>query len=414
MSEIIRIEEIEVDKLFGCYSYCLQSSAESKFMILYGDNGCGKSTILSSVYHLLNPERTNGHRTAVSEIPFRKIIVKLSNGDALEAFRKNSIEGVYAVRCINVKNGKSHFEYVWEGHRHAIKNEKEYEKYCQYLESLELNTLCMSSNRQIVETENIDDSPSSYFEPHMGFVRRRLANKERSLSDVMDDFQRWMQTDVMKNTNVGNKDIDDLYARIIRSYEKGESSEIDIKESFEKVAQKNEEYKRLGLSTDILATTFMNKVKRMSANSLQNLAPVLESYVSSLNLRLDALESLKNKLDILEKYLSGFFKKKKVVLNALEGLSIYSENGQKLHFSKLSSGEKQVLYLLCSVVSAVSKSSIVIIDEPEISLNIKWQREFLRALDELIGDNNVQIIIASHSIDMITPYKSSVVRMESI
>lgn len=78
MSEIIRIEEIEVDKLFGCYSYCLQSSAESKFMILYGDNGCGKSTILSSVYHLLNPERTNGHRTAVSEIPFRKIIVKLS------------------------------------------------------------------------------------------------------------------------------------------------------------------------------------------------------------------------------------------------------------------------------------------------------------------------------------------------
>ena len=80
----------------------------------------------------------------------------------------------------------------------------------------------------------------------------------------------------------------------------------------------------------------------------------------------------------------------------------------------MSSGEKQILYLFCSAVISVTESSIVIIDEPEISLNIKWQRAFLQVLNEMIGENNVQVIIASHSIDLITPYSDAVVEMENV
>lgn len=413
--EKIRIDEIKVDKLFGHYNYTLRAPEESNFMILYGDNGCGKSSILSTIFHLLNPERTNGHRTAVSQIPFKKITINLSNGDAIEASRNNAHDEKYIVKGIN--GNKVTFTYIWgerakiRSERHYESNEIEYEKYCQYLSNLQLNTLFMSANRQTISFDN--DDVDLITDHPFNSVRMKKQSKEADLSDVMDSFQRWMQRNVMKNTNEGYRNIDELYEGIINKYNsKQNSSTDDIKTSFSDLTERNKKFKRLGLSTDILTDTFISKIQSMTNKKMQELAPVLESYVSSLNIRLEALQPIESKLSILEKYLSKFFTGKKVQINALDGLMISSLDGETLHYSKLSSGEKQVLYLFCSIIASVSKSSIVIIDEPEISLNIKWQREFLNVVNEMIGENNVQVIIASHSIELITPYKGSVVKME--
>ena len=64
-------------------------------------------------------------------------------------------------------------------------------------------------------------------------------------------------------------------------------------------------------------------------------------------------------------------------------------------------------------MTSSNNSSLIIIDEPEISLNIKWQREFLEVLNAIIGADNIQIIIATHSVEMITPYRDSVVKLIS-
>lgn len=424
--EKIKIDEIEVEDLFGCYSYLLQAPEESNFMILYGDNGCGKSSILSTIFHLLNPERTNGHRTAVSQIPFKKITIKLSNGDAIEASRNNAHDEKYIVK--GIKKNNVMFTYIWEertkirSERHYESNEIEYERYCQYLSTLRLNTLFMPADRQLIsyfipgnhQVINYDNDDLNLIIDHpFNITRTSKQSKGDDLSDVMDNFQRWMQRNVVKNTNEGYRNIDELYEGIINKYNsKQNSSTADIKTSFSDLTERNKNFKRLGLSTDILTDTFISKIQSMTNKKMQELAPVLESYVSSLNIRLEALQPIESKLSILEKYLSKFFSRKKVRINALDGLLITSLDGETLHYSKLSSGEKQVLYLFCSIITSVSKSSIVIIDEPEISLNIKWQREFLNVVNEMIGENNVQVIIASHSIELITPYKGSVVKME--
>lgn len=411
----IRVESIEVDKLFGYYTYKLKMPKDGNFMILYGDNGCGKTTILSTIYHLLNPERTNGHRFAVSQIPFKKFIINLSNGDSIEAVRNDAHEKDYVVK--GIQNNKELFEYnLGDARKERVGYRRQYEKYCSYLEKLKLNTLFMSANRQIIVSEE-DDDVDPIFDPRFDrfeYRRMKSRSKERDLSEVMDRFHRWMQTNVMKNTNDGNRDIDSLYENIIKEYNKQERSPKDIKESFSELTKKNEKFKRLGLSTDILKSSFIKKITKMSDAELNELAPILESYVSSLNIRLNALQPIEKKLSILESYLSKFFSKKTIQINALDGLRILSEEGTSLHYSKLSSGEKQILYLFCSAVISVTESSIVIIDEPEISLNIKWQRAFLQVLNEMIGENNVQVIIASHSIDLITPYSDAVVEMENV
>ncbi len=62
---------------------------------------------------------------------------------------------------------------------------------------------------------------------------------------------------------------------------------------------------------------------------------------------------------------------------------------------QLSSGEKQLLIILLTVLIQDNKPSILFMDEPEISLHIDWQQEIIKYIREL--NPNVQVIIATHS-----------------
>ncbi|SDR45871.1 AAA ATPase domain-containing protein [Burkholderia orbicola] len=66
------------------------------------------------------------------------------------------------------------------------------------------------------------------------------------------------------------------------------------------------------------------------------------------------------------------------------------------NLDKLSSGERQLLILLTYVAFPQKGSKTIIIDEPELSLHIRWQERFLNALIAL-ADKDLQIVIATHS-----------------
>ena len=78
------IQSIDIDDLFGQFRYRLQSKAslrgDDQLLLLYGDNGAGKSTILNIVFHLLHPAPYGGHRSAVGPIPFRFVKIVLTSG----------------------------------------------------------------------------------------------------------------------------------------------------------------------------------------------------------------------------------------------------------------------------------------------------------------------------------------------
>lgn len=61
----------------------------------------------------------------------------------------------------------------------------------------------------------------------------------------------------------------------------------------------------------------------------------------------------------------------------------------------LSSGEKQMLIILLTVFLQEHKESILILDEPEVSLHFDWQEKLIENIREL--HPNCQIIIATHS-----------------
>ena len=69
--------------------------------------------------------------------------------------------------------------------------------------------------------------------------------------------------------------------------------------------------------------------------------------------------------------------------------------GEEFDINDLSSGEKQLFLRTLSIKMLEPKNSIILIDEPELSLHPKWQQRIVEVYKK-IGENN-QIILATHS-----------------
>ena len=73
----------------------------------------------------------------------------------------------------------------------------------------------------------------------------------------------------------------------------------------------------------------------------------------------------------------------------------FSQMGETLAPYQLSSGEKQMLVILLTVLVEDNKDYVLFMDEPEVSLHIDWQKRLIDLILEL--NPNVQIILATHS-----------------
>lgn len=84
---------------------------------------------------------------------------------------------------------------------------------------------------------------------------------------------------------------------------------------------------------------------------------------------------------------------KKIVRTANE--IRFTQIGETLLPYQLSSGEKQILAILLTVLVQDNKPYVLFMDEPEVSLHVDWQQQLI---DLILGLNpNVQIILTTHS-----------------
>ncbi|QUB49237.1 ATP-binding protein [Prevotella nigrescens] len=73
----------------------------------------------------------------------------------------------------------------------------------------------------------------------------------------------------------------------------------------------------------------------------------------------------------------------------------FSQIGETLFPYQLSSGEKQMLAILLTVLVQDGKPYALFMDEPEVSLHIEWQKRLIGLILSL--NPNVQIILTTHS-----------------
>lgn len=119
----------------------------------------------------------------------------------------------------------------------------------------------------------------------------------------------------------------------------------------------------------------------------------LRRLVDNLNSTEEKIELCMAPIDLFLETVSEFLSNGKKVSLQKGDLSIELEDGKLLTPSSLSSGEKHLLKLLLSSMQA--EESTIIVDEPELSLHIDWQRKLLPTMSIL--NQNCQMIVASHS-----------------
>lgn len=73
----------------------------------------------------------------------------------------------------------------------------------------------------------------------------------------------------------------------------------------------------------------------------------------------------------------------------------FGQMGERLYPYQLSSGEKQMLIILLTVLVQDNEPHVLFLDEPEVSLHIDWQGKLIDLIIKL--NPNVQIILATHS-----------------
>ena len=84
-----------------------------------------------------------------------------------------------------------------------------------------------------------------------------------------------------------------------------------------------------------------------------------------------------------------------------KGISIRTRAGERLDLGMLSAGEQHELVILYDLLFRTPNDSVILIDEPELSLHVAWQEQFLDDLEEMAQLSNFRAILATHSPEII-------------
>lgn len=74
---------------------------------------------------------------------------------------------------------------------------------------------------------------------------------------------------------------------------------------------------------------------------------------------------------------------------------MFTQIGEELTPYQLSSGEKQMLVILLTVLIEDGQHYVLFMDEPEVSLHVEWQQRLIDLIVEL--NPNVQVVLTTHS-----------------
>ena len=155
-------------------------------------------------------------------------------------------------------------------------------------------------------------------------------------------------------------------------------------------------------SIDNLETRDKRKKETALSQDLEFYVYDMKTGPSLMYYRMSMLDATADKQTKVRERLTGFYD----VINSLfkdtgkrieikGNKFLINLNGTILSLNDLSSGEKHILLLLLRVFLLDEKESVVLIDEPEDSLDISWQYKLIDLLVKL--NPNAQFFITTHS-----------------
>jgi ABC-type Mn2+/Zn2+ transport system ATPase subunit len=129
----------------------------------------------------------------------------------------------------------------------------------------------------------------------------------------------------------------------------------------------------------------------------ESIRRVIHIYIDDTRQKFETLRPIHEKISAFIEILKSKFRYKGIKASRENGISITSERGEEIKLSSLSSGEQHQLVLLYELLFKTQDGTLLLIDEPELSLHVAWQKRVIPDLERVIELNKLDVVLATHS-----------------
>lgn len=457
----MRIEGIKVVDLFDYYCYELEIKKHNSISIIHAPNGYGKTTVFRMIRNILMlnvPE--------IYEVPFKEFSLYLSGNICIRVSRdigSNNEDGLLSGRMLridlNYGSGKNVFielpvspksmemireegleDFIQriEMRRRRVPVEvrmeesfnlsKSYEKINQELEKIrsELDINFIDSNRLfshvrrltrrgIRSDQRIDGRTMYSREERILFGDERgvdgtTENIIRDASDINERIRTVRQQYSLEAEKL-DRNFPDRLVEFVESTKESFSDEQFV-QRLDELEKKRIELENAGLVLTGKKPLSPTAVKDETMRKFYTL------YIQDTLAKLSYYDNIKLKLELFLEIINNItsFSNKMLKIDYKQGLvfepkETHSKNKHFIPLEALSSGEKHDFIMFYELIFNSGRNSVVLIDEPEISLHVAWQMEFIDILQKICDLNGMQAIIATHSPDIVNGHNDLLISL---
>ena len=447
--ESIRVERIQVVKLFDEITYDIRLDENKPVGIIIAPNGRGKTTILKMLSFVFEP--TYERFQEIKDVPFTRFVCYLSNGKRITLktiptgrfeFESREQRNMYMHGMIKPGSEAGIMKTVNDFEYRILPAEKKENKgiiFSNLLESQndylwpdyvpESDVLPTRDLRgritgltPISTAARFEDALRKYIVDNkcdksivfIGTSRLQMEESTRNRLSRSESREREMVDPLVKAAaNIASiirlardqysmevsKAKDRLPRLFLQSDPELPTLDVFLRR-WRAYTDELEKFQRIGL--------IEHNKEFINENEIPN---VYETKKEFLNTYLEAFRYTTKPLNDVYKKLNLFktiFDERnsithKTVKCGPKGIELFSRK-KKLDPSLLSSGEKHDFIMFYNLIFNASKGSLILVDEPEISLHIEWQESYLDNLIEICKTNQMQAIVATHSPNIVSTH----------
>ena len=412
-------------------------------LIMIGENGSGKTTVLRIIYEALSCRWA-----LLAREEFLKLIIEFDNGVSVTISHKDlesasnliikdapyALNGLpYSIRrriyeVDRISDHKITYDELLELlEKHGYKNTYVYNEISNEMISKASGSKKLESIKsKIVKNfdykiaylpsyRRVEKKIEDFFED--ADLELRYHTDEKAIEQIPVGAERFVEI-----AQAGMEDVDSLITEHIKRIENEYNTSAShlIYSCFSGIL--NKENEAVHFSKDILNEDEIKAVfgsinedifKNMEFDAIQNTLleisaktklddsyeQILYYYYSLLHERYETLKSKEQNIIDCFDYCNRYLVNKRIVFDTKKfKYNIFvSHNGEEriIDLEQLSSGEKQVVSIFCYMYLALEYNTLLLIDEPELSLSVLWQETFLSDIAK--GAKCLGIISVTHS-----------------